>query len=64
MYVEFKGKIKIFRTESVRVGFSHCWANSDYESIIKVANKLPEDVLQEDPTLLMFYDNAITRHIN
>jgi 16S rRNA G966 N2-methylase RsmD len=60
-YIESKGKIGIFRSEAVRTGFSHCWTNADYEGIIKVAEKLPQDVLQEDPTLLMYYDNAQTR---
>jgi len=63
-YRDAKGKLRIFRSEAVRTGFSRCWADVDYEGIIKVAEKLPEDVLQEDPTLLMYYDNALTRRSN
>ena len=32
-----------------------------YATIISVARKIPEDVLQEDPKLLMWYDQAVTR---
>lgn len=42
-------KIKVFRMEAVRTGFKHCWQNRDYRTIIVVAQRLPEDVLQEDP---------------
>lgn len=61
MYQEAKGKLRVFRSEAVRAGFSKCWQEGNYESIIKVAKKLPSDVLQEDPTLLMYYDNANMR---
>lgn len=54
-------KLKVFRTEAVRVGFKACWQERDYGTIVKVAEKLPEDVLQEDEKLLMYYDNALTR---
>jgi len=60
-YLVTKGKLKIFRSEAVRAGFNECWQQGDYESIIKVAEKLPTEVLQEDPTLLMYYDNALMR---
>jgi 16S rRNA G966 N2-methylase RsmD len=54
-------KLKVFRTEAVRVGFKACWQERDYGTIVKVAEKLPDAVLQEDEKLLMYYDNAITR---
>jgi DNA modification methylase len=60
--VVWKGKkIKIIRTEAVRAGFKYCWQNRDYRTIIAVAQCIPEDVLQEDPKLLMWYDQALTR---
>jgi len=40
-------------------GFKHAWAERDYRTIVKVAQRLPEAVLQEDPGLLMYYDNAL-----
>ena len=54
-------KIKQFRTEAVRAGFKACWQEKDYATIVKVASKLPEAVLQEDEKLLMYVDNAQTR---
>jgi DNA modification methylase len=57
-----KGKrFKVIRLEAVRAGFKHCWQNRDYGTIITVAERIPENVLQEDPKLLMWYDQAITR---
>jgi hypothetical protein len=32
-----------------------------YRTIFQVAQRLPEAVLQEDPGLLMCYDNALMR---
>jgi DNA modification methylase len=54
-------KIKVLRLEAVRAGFKHCWQNRDYRTIIAVAQRIPESVLQEDPKLLMWYDQALTR---
>ncbi|WP_291321542.1 DNA methyltransferase [Desulfonatronospira sp.] len=61
-YRQFKGrKMKQFRLEAVRAGFKKAWQDRDYQTIIKVAEKIPEKVLQEDPKLLMWYDQAVTR---
>jgi predicted RNA methylase len=54
-------KLKVFRLEAVRAGFRKAWQDRDYATIIAVANKIPEEVLQEDPKLLMWYDQALTR---
>jgi hypothetical protein len=54
-------RLKELRTEAIRVGFKHCWQNRDYATIIAVAQRIPETVLQEDPKLLMWYDQARTR---
>ena len=54
-------KMKVIRLEAVRAGFKHCWQNRDYRTIIAVAQRIPEAVLQEDPKLLMWYDQALTR---
>ena len=35
--------------------------NLEYATILRVAGRLPELVLQEDPDLLMYYDNATLR---
>ena len=50
-----------FRLEAIRAGFSKAWHDRDYATIISVAKKIPENILQEDPKLLMWYDLALTR---
>ncbi len=61
-YRESKQKrLKVFRLEAVRAGFKKAWQERDYATIIAVARKIPENVLQEDAKLLMWYDQAITR---
>jgi len=61
-YLESKQKrLKVFRLEAVRAGFKKAWQEKDYNTIIEVAKKIKEEVLQEDPKLLMFYDQALTR---
>ncbi len=54
-------RLKVFRLEAVRTGFKKAWQERNYATIIAVAKKIPEDVLQEDPKLLMWYDQALTR---
>ena len=51
----------MFRLEALRAGFKRAWEQRDYTTIISVARKIPEKVLQEDPKLLMWYDLALTR---
>jgi len=60
-YVEGRGRLRQFRTEAVRAGFADAWRRRDYATVVKVAERLPERVLQEDPNLLMYYDNATLR---
>ena len=61
-YRESKQKrLKVFRLEAVRSGFKKAWQEKDYQTIIEVSHKIKEDVLQEDPKLLMYYDQALTR---
>lgn len=54
-------RLKVFRLEAVHAGFKKAWQNGDYDTIISVAQRIPESVLQEDPKLLMWYDQAMTR---
>lgn len=56
-----KGKLKVFRMEAIRAGFDECWKQRDFKTIVSVGERLPEAVLQEDPALLMYYDNACSR---
>lgn len=54
-------KLKEFRLEVLRAGFKAAWTNKDYQTIVSIANKVPEDALQEDEKLLFWYDSALTR---
>ncbi len=54
-------RLKVFRLEAVRAGFKKAWQERDYATIIAVAERIPETILQEDPKLLMWYDQAVTR---
>jgi len=60
-YKQAKKKLKIFRLEAVRTGFKKAWQERDYATIIGIAEKIPNKVLEEDPKLLMWYDQAVTR---
>lgn len=60
-YKASKKKLKQFRTEAVRVGFKAAYDANDYDTIVSVAEKIPDKVLQEDEKLLMYYDVAVMR---
>lgn len=60
-YKESKKKLKVFRLEAIRAGFKKAWQDRDYATIIGVAEKIPNNVLEEDPKLLMWFDQAVTR---
>ena len=60
-YKQVKKKLKVFRLEAVRAGFKKAWQERDYSVIITVAEKIPNKILEEDPKLLMWYDQAVTR---
>jgi len=54
-------QLKVFRLEAVRAGFKRAWQEHEYSTIVRIAGKIPEAVLQEDPKLLMWYDQALLR---
>lgn len=54
-------KLREFRLEALRAGFKAAWARKDYDTIITIAQKIPEQALQEDEKLLLWYDQALTR---
>ncbi len=60
-YKQAKKKLKVFRLEAVRTGFKKAWAKRDYATIVSVAERIPTNVLEEDPKLLMWFDQATTR---
>lgn len=54
-------RLKEFRLEVLRAGFKTAWSAKDYKTIIGIAQKIPEEALQEDEKLLLWYDQALTR---
>jgi len=54
-------RLKEFRLEVLRAGFKNAWAAKNYKTIIGIAQKIPEEALQEDEKLLLWYDQALTR---
>ncbi len=57
-YLDTKGKLKIVRTEALRAGFKESWQKKDYTTIVQMAKRVPDAVIQEDQALLMYFDNA------
>jgi hypothetical protein len=49
------------RTEALRVGFKDCWQRFDYPTIVQMAKRLPDAVIQDDQTLLMYHVAALVR---
>ena len=60
-YQATKGKLKVVRTEALRAGFKQCWQDGNYSAIVDLAKRLPSAIIEEDPALLMYYDNALLR---
>lgn len=60
-YCNSKGKLKLFRSEAIRLGFTKMWKEKNYQGIIALAKRLPEQVIQEDQNLLMYYDLSLDR---
>ena len=60
-YLATKGKLKLFRAEAVRVGFAKLWKDKNYKLIVETAERLPEQIIQEDDKLLMYYDISLGR---
>lgn len=60
-YLASKGKLKMFRSEAIRVGFARLWKDKNYQAIVDMAERLPEQTVQEDPNILMYYDISLSR---
>ena len=54
-------RLKVFRLEAMRVGFEAAYGKQDYRTIIDIADKIPDAILEEDDKPLMFYDVARMR---
>lgn len=60
-YCESTKPLKRFRSEAIRGGFRKAWQERDYDTIVAVGTRVPDSVLHNDPKLLMWYDQAVTR---
>ena len=60
-YRQSRNPLKRFRSEAIRAGFRRAWQERDHETIVSVGCRLPDSVLHNDPKLLMWYDQAVTR---
>ncbi len=60
-YMASKGKLKLFRSEAIRVGFARLWKEKNYKAIVEFTERLPEKTIQEDANLLMYYDISLSR---
>lgn len=60
-YMNSKGKLKLFRSEAILVGFSRLWKRKNYKAIVDMAERLPKQKIQEDDKLLMYYDISLSR---
>lgn len=60
-YRNTNGRLKTFRLEAVRAGFKHAYQERDYATILAVGKKIPQDVLEEDEKLLMWFEQAEIR---
>lgn len=60
-YMGSKGKLKLFRSEAIRVGFARLWKDKNYQAIVNIAERLPDKTVQEDPNILMYYDISLSR---
>ena len=56
-----KGKIKEARVEALRAGFKQCYIDKDFQTIVTVGDKIPQNLRDEDEVLLQFYDIALNK---
>lgn len=60
-YKSNKESLRVFRLEAVRAGFKRAWQEHDYLTIVSMGKRIHDSVLEGDPKLLMWYDQAVTR---
>lgn len=54
-------KLKDVRLESIKAGFKDCYQKKDFKRIVTIGDKIPENLLTEDETLLNYYDIACSK---
>lgn len=56
-----KAKIKEARVEALRAGFKQCYIDRNFNTIVMVGDKIPQNLLKEDDVLLQFYEIALSK---
>lgn len=58
-----KGKLKLkeVRVEALRAGFKDCYVKKDFQTIVMVGDRIPQNLRDEDEVLLQFYDIALNK---
>lgn len=56
-----KARIKQARVEALRAGFKDCYVKKDFQTIVTVGDKIPQNLRDEDEVLLQFYDIALNK---
>ena len=56
-----RARIREVRVEALREGFKECFKDKDFQTILLVADKIPQNILTEDEQLLQYYDIASMR---
>ena len=56
-----RARIKEANPEALREGFKQCFKDRDFATIMLVSEKIPQNMLTEDPDLLQYYDIAQMR---
>lgn len=57
-YCDTGKKLKVVRTEAILAGFKDSWQRKDYQTIVEVSKRLPDNLIADDHAILMYYDNA------
>ncbi|MBB5349422.1 hypothetical protein JWG42_13675 [Desulfoprunum benzoelyticum] len=59
MMILYAAYTSIESEDAIRAGFKKAWQERDYAVIVAVADKFLNNVLKENPKLLMWYDQAV-----
>jgi hypothetical protein len=61
MALKPRARIKEVRVEALREGFKQCFKDKDFQTILLLGDKIPQNILTEDEVLLQYYDIAQMR---
>ena len=53
-----RARLREVRVEALRAGFKQCYIDQDFQTIVAVGDKIPQNLRDEDEILLQFYDIA------